>query len=231
MSSTDAVSSSSPPVDVKVLGPDDAAAAARLLAVGFAEEPGNLALFPDVASRTRLVEVSATSTLRPRLPRGTVHGAYVDGALAAIAVWDAPASGTGSVTDLLHGLGTRLPLVRDLRRDIPHALAVVRGGASEALKMGTWRRTAVAEASRGSAWHLAFLATDPQHRGKGLARRLLDRQLDRCDEDGLPVWLETTDPVNPPIYERFGFVSVAHRDRPAWWPGWWIMRREPRGDA
>ena len=26
------------------------------------------------------------------------------------------------------------------------------------------------------------------------------------DEDGIPVWLETTDPVNPPIYERFGFT-------------------------
>jgi hypothetical protein len=42
-------------------------------------------------------------------------------------------------------------------------------------QMGKWRRAAVAEAAHGSAWHLAFLASDPEHPGKGIAWWLLDR--------------------------------------------------------
>lgn len=61
-----------------------------------------------------------------------------------------------------------------------------------------------------------------------LARRLLDRQLVRCDEEGFAVWLETTDPANPPIYERFGLEVATHLEDAAWLPGWRAMRREPR---
>lgn len=86
----------------------------------------------------------------------------------------------------------------------------------------------MAEASRGTSWHLAMLATAPEHRGHGLARRLLERQLERCDEDGTAAWLETTEPVNPPIYERFGFRTVTHVEDAAWLPGYWVMRREPQ---
>jgi hypothetical protein len=46
---------------------------------------------------------------------------------------------------------------------------------------------------------------------------------------GCPQWLETTDPVNPPLYERFGFRAAAHLHQPAWWPGCWVMRRETQG--
>jgi GNAT superfamily N-acetyltransferase len=216
---------------VRVLAVEDAAVAVGLLARGFAEEPGNVALFPNEASRIRLFEGSGKAQLRRRLRRGTVHGVFVDGELVAVAVWDAPASGTGGVVDLVQGLGERLVLFADLRSDIAHAASVARDNLGDAVRLARWRQTAIAEASRGSAWHLAFLATDPAHRGKGLARALLERQLTRCDEDGLPAWLETTDPVNPPLYERFGFRTVGHLHRPAWWPGYWVMRREPRGDT
>jgi GNAT superfamily N-acetyltransferase len=216
---------------VRVLAADDAAATVGLLARSFAEEPGNVALFPNEASRIRLFEVSGTTQLRRRLRRGTVHGVVLGGELVAVAVWDAPATGTGGVVDLVQGLGERLVLVQELRGDIAHAASVVRDNLGDALRLARWRQAAIAEASRGSAWHLAFLATDPQHRGKGLARALLDRQLTRCDEDELPAWLETTDPVNPPLYQRFGFHTVAHLHRPAWWPGYWVMRREPGGEG
>jgi hypothetical protein len=66
------------------------------------------------------------------------------------------------------------------------------------------------------------------HPDEGLARSLLERQLQRCDQDGAEAWLEATDPVNPPIYERFGFEIIAHIPGPAWLPGYWVMRREPQ---
>jgi predicted acetyltransferase len=77
-------------------------------------------------------------------------------------------------------------------------------------------------------WQLDLLGTLPEHRRKGLARALLGRQLQRCDEDSAAVWLETTDPANTKIYERFGFKTVAHIKGPDWLLGHWVMRREPQ---
>jgi len=74
---------------------------------------------------------------------------------------------------------------------------------------------------------LDLIGTLPEFRRKGLARILLEKQLNRCDQDGAAVWLEATDPVNPPIYERFGFETIAHIEGPNWLPGYWVMRRDP----
>jgi len=45
--------------------------------------------------------------------------------------------------------------------------------------------------------------------------------------DRLLVCFETSDPVNPPIYERFGFETIIHVTDAAWLPGLWVMRRDP----
>jgi GNAT superfamily N-acetyltransferase len=92
------------------------------------------------------------------------------------------------------------------------------------------RGPAGVKASQGITWQLELLGTLPEHRRKGLAQSLLERQLQRCDQDGAAVWLEATDPGNPPIYERFGFQTITHIDGPAWLPGYWVMRREYQFD-
>lgn len=85
----------------------------------------------------------------------------------------------------------------------------------------------IQQASDGPTWHLAVLATDAAHGGRGLARLLLDHVLQRCDADGLAAWLETTNPVNPPIYEGYGFETVTRIEGGRILPTWWIMRRDP----
>jgi GNAT superfamily N-acetyltransferase len=216
-------------LDTRVLGPPDLEEAAALLARGFAEEPGNLVLVPDREARRVMVETSARASLRTLLPRGTVHGATVGGALAAIAVWHAPGVPKGSLADGLRGLAGVTANAWVLGPQLPHAASVVLGDPPAAARLVRWRRRMAARAAVGLTWNLAYLATAPEHRGRGAARALLDRQLTRCDEDGAAVWLEATDPVNPPIYERFGFVTVGHLEDAAWFPGWWVMRREPGG--
>jgi GNAT superfamily N-acetyltransferase len=215
--------------EVRVLLPADLPAAAGLLARGFAEEPGNVALLPDPGARRVLVETSAASTLRTVLPYGSVHGALVGDELAAVAVWHPPGVATTSLAGAAQGLLGVLANVRTVAAALPHASSVVVANSPGALRLLRLRGRAVARASQGVCWHLAFLATSPDHRGHGLARSLLERQLARCDEDGAAAWLETTDPVNPPIYERFGFETVAHIDEAAWLPGLWVMRRDPAG--
>jgi GNAT superfamily N-acetyltransferase len=215
-------------VEVRVLGPADLDEGVDLLVRGFAEEPGNLALYPDPEVRRRILETGARNVIRATLPYGTVHGATVGGALAALALWHPPGASTTSLLGLVRNLGSHLAHGTTLASALPHAGSVVLHHVPEALGLVRARSRAVRRASAGTTWHLAFLATAPEHRGAGLARRLLDRQLVRCDQDRAAVWLETTDPVNPPIYERFAFRTVAHLEDAAWLPGLWVMRRDPQ---
>jgi GNAT superfamily N-acetyltransferase len=80
----------------------------------------------------------------------------------------------------------------------------------------------------GPSWYLEVIGTNPAYRGQGVARRLLEQTLERCDVEGLPAWLETTEYTNVPLYERFGFESVAASVPGSILPGLWVMRREPR---
>ena len=57
-------------------------------------------------------------------------------------------------------------------------------------------------------WHLAFIAVDPARQGKGLEAGLLQESLVGCDRDGLPAYLESTNPMNLSLYKRFGFEEM-----------------------
>ncbi len=56
--------------------------------------------------------------------------------------------------------------------------------------------------------YLNFLATHPDHRGHGLAQRLLAENLEEYDAQGIPSYLESSNPVNIPRYERAGFEVI-----------------------
>lgn len=219
---------SSQQIAVRPLTPDHLDDAAEVLALAFSEEPGNRVLLPDPDDRLRLLRTAARNQLRAGLPLGTVHVATLEDRLGGVAIWHPPGPRSTSLPATLRAAGDTLTGVPSLARQLPTAATVLARNLPEAVPMVLRRRRGVAHASAGASWHLAFLATDPDLRGRGLARALLDRQLTRCDEDHAPAWLETTDPVNPPLYERFGFLVTTHLDRAAWLPGLWIMRREPR---
>lgn len=75
-------------------------------------------------------------------------------------------------------------------------------------------------------WHLAFVATDPVHRGQGLGSQLISHFLPRCDADGKPAYLENTNPANTPLYERHGFQVIGEIQTGAA-PAMVAMRRDP----
>jgi GNAT superfamily N-acetyltransferase len=219
-------------MEIRALQTGDVTDAVEVLARGFAEEPGVLALIPDPRDRLTVLRSAVRSELMNTGPFGTIHVATLDGEIAGVAIWHPPGASTKSLRALARTLAGRLDVVTTLARGLPHQASVVLRHTPDALPLLIARRRATARAAAGTSWHLAFLATAPEHRGRGLARGLLDRQLQRCDEDGVAAWLETTDPVNPPIYARFGFEVVTHVDRAAWLPGLWVMRREAvRADA
>jgi predicted GNAT family acetyltransferase len=49
------------------------------------------------------------------------------------------------------------------------------------------------------------VGTRPEGRGRGLASTLITAVTDRCDAEGVPAYLESSDPANVPLYERHGF--------------------------
>jgi len=106
-----------------------------------------------------------------------------------------------------------------------------------AVSVGAWRRYLVgARLMRALAHtrprdphvHVELFAVSREARGQGLGRRLLGDLLARADAAGWPVVLDTTNPVNLPLYRRFGF-EVTHEVRVADAPPAWAMARARPG--
>lgn len=77
-------------------------------------------------------------------------------------------------------------------------------------------------------WYLSTIGTDPEHRGTGLGRALLDSRLERVDAEHAPAYLESSKPENVPYYERFGFEVTDELVVPSGGPTLWAMWRNPR---
>lgn len=82
---------------------------------------------------------------------------------------------------------------------------------------GLWRTLAHVqrlEAYQPTAPHfrLEFIAVAPRHQGKGYSRLLLDDFHQRAEAHvaATGVWLETANPANITLYERFGYMVSAH---------------------
>jgi len=222
---------------VRLLEPRDVPVAARVLALAFAAEPAKHALFggeatalpafADENTRTRFAEAVARGRLRAAARYAAVHVAEIDATIAGVAMWYPPgvqpaALPSSAVVPALLTPGTRvLTLIARVggllwrhRRTLKRILA--------------GRTAAAKQAGRGPSWYLAVIGTDPRYRGRGVARQLLERTLARCDVEGLPAWLETTEEATAGLYERFGFETIAAIGGGTILPGLWVKRREPR---
>ncbi len=54
-------------------------------------------------------------------------------------------------------------------------------------------------------WYLPLLGVDPMMQSRGLGEIVMRPALDRCDQTGVPAYLESANPRNVPFYERLGF--------------------------
>jgi GNAT superfamily N-acetyltransferase len=57
-------------------------------------------------------------------------------------------------------------------------------------------------------YYLSLLGTHPSQRGRGLGMALLADNLARIDEEGMPAYLESSNPANDARYAALGFVRV-----------------------
>jgi ribosomal protein S18 acetylase RimI-like enzyme len=79
----------------------------------------------------------------------------------------------------------------------------------------------------GPHWYLAMIGVDPAHQGRGWGSAVLKASLERVDDEGAVAYLESSNPKNVPLYERFGF-EVMGFVQPGDFPGLYPMIRQPR---
>ena len=68
-------------------------------------------------------------------------------------------------------------------------------------------RFEAAREGRPDHYYLSILATHPDHRGKGIGQRLVADDLALWDAEGIPAYLESTNPANDHRYHRLGFLT------------------------
>ena len=78
----------------------------------------------------------------------------------------------------------------------------------------------------GEVWYLPLIGVDLVAQGRGLGSALLRHALAACDNDGLPAYLEATNPRNRDLYARHGF-NVVDVIQAGSSPPLWAMLREP----
>ena len=79
-------------------------------------------------------------------------------------------------------------------------------------------------------WYLPLIGVDPAQQNRGFGTMLLQHTLGVCDRDGLPAYLESSNPRNITLYQRHGFEivgTIQQGSSPPMFP----MRREPRKKA
>lgn len=56
-----------------------------------------------------------------------------------------------------------------------------------------------------NCWYLVVLGVDVIKQGQGLGAAMLKQTLKQCDEQGVPAYLESSNPNNISLYQRHGF--------------------------
>jgi ribosomal protein S18 acetylase RimI-like enzyme len=76
-------------------------------------------------------------------------------------------------------------------------------------------------------WYLSMIGVDPARQGRGLGSAVLAHTLSLIDAEGGLAYLESSNPKNIPLYERFGF-EVIGQIQPGDFPGLTPMLRPAR---
>jgi GNAT superfamily N-acetyltransferase len=74
-------------------------------------------------------------------------------------------------------------------------------------------------------YYLAVLGVDPPRQGTGLGSGLMQPGLQRCDEQRMPAFLETSKERNIAFYNHHGFEVTDRVDLPEGPPVWLMWRR------
>lgn len=174
---------------VRLVRADDVAPVADVLARAFDDDPIFRAILPDDAHRRRaLPPLFAEWTRRLHLPLGT---SWTTDDFAGAALWSPP--GRWPITVMQQAaMGPRMI------------------GALGARTLVALRVLLAIESPHPHEPHcyLRAIGCDPSRQGQGVGAALLAPMLARCDAEGIPAYLESSNEKNLTFYRRHGFETV-----------------------
>ncbi len=77
-------------------------------------------------------------------------------------------------------------------------------------------------------YYLEVLGTSSRMQSKGVGSAMIGHMLERCDAEGMPAFLESSNPRNIPFYARHGFRTTGEIEVGKGAPTVTAMWREPR---
>jgi len=193
----------------------DARAAGELLSASHGDYPAFRYVYPaaDVRRRALVPFMTASAADAARFGASTV--ARDEHALIGVALWLPPGAFPWSA-----------------RRKLRATPALMRTALAAPRSFSPFARIGAAAEKvhpHEPHWYLEALGVHPRHHGRGVGSALMAVGLERADADGLPCYLETSDPANETFYRRLGFEVIAPRlEHVAGGPPYLGMRREPR---
>ena len=173
----------------RVASADDAAQAVELLVGAFYEDPTWGWAFPDPDKR--------------REQQRALWELFVRGALRYSCVW--LAAGAAATSVWIPPDGTELTPEQEVEME---QLLIRLLGTDAGRVLRAVEQFDEAHPHDEPHYYLTLLGTDPAQRGRGIGLGLLAANLEFVDAEGLPAYLESSNPANVPLYERFGFKTV-----------------------
>lgn len=185
----------------------DFPALARMLARAFADDPVTAWFYPSDRRRPAQARRLFAVRLRQLAPQREI---YTTADCSGAALWTLPDRWREDARQLL----MLAPVVPDV---LPRLRRTLRA-------MGEIEYRHPSEPH----FYLSVLGTDPQRRGEGIGSAVMRPVLDRCDADGVPAYLESSNEDNLSLYRRHGFEVRERITLPGGGPPLWLMWRAPR---
>jgi ribosomal protein S18 acetylase RimI-like enzyme len=116
----------------------------------------------------------------------------------------------GSVDIVGDGLGAAMWLPPGVEPDSERMEAVMAGSVPESVLpdlAGVMEEMGKSHPDEPH-WYLPVIGVDPMLHGRGLGSVLMRHALERADADGVPAYLESSNPRNISLYERHGFEII-----------------------
>jgi ribosomal protein S18 acetylase RimI-like enzyme len=166
-------------------GESEQQAVVAVITLAFGTDPMGRWTFPDPATYLRVMP----QVVRAFGGNGFAHGtAYLAAGGAAAAMWLPPG----------------------VHADKQRLTSLIKEHAPKEQQADMERVFAQMDTSHPSepCWYLPMIGVDPICQGRGYGSALLRHALEQCDRDGMPAYLESSNPRNIPLYQRHGFEII-----------------------
>lgn len=108
----------------------------------------------------------------------------------SVAVWSPPERKEGMVSKLISNIALTFLIGWAPARRLAHCTDIINKGHPD-----------------GPCMYLAILGTHEDYQGQGKGADVMKDMLQKCDQQGIPVYTESSNPRNLSFYKRRGFVS------------------------